>query len=88
MDDLRLRDDDLSWREIDDEVIAVDVETSTYLGTNKAGTLLWRRLGEGSATKQDLAGLLVETYGIEAARARADVDAFVDDLSARGLLAG
>jgi hypothetical protein len=88
MEDLRLRTDDLSWREIDDEVIAVDVETSTYLGTNKAGALLWRRLGSGGATRQELADLLVQTYGIEHGRARADVGAFLDDLAARGLLGG
>ena len=55
MTDLRLRTEDLSWREIDDEVIAVDVETSTYLGANKTGTLLWRRLGDGGATREELA---------------------------------
>lgn len=88
MVNLRLRTDDLSWREIDDEVIAVDIETSTYLGTNKAGTLLWRRLGEGGATKQALADLLVETYDIEPERARLDTQAFLDDLAAQGLLAG
>jgi hypothetical protein len=87
MADPRLRTNDLSWREIDDEVIAVDVETSTYLGTNKAGALLWRRLSEGGATKQELVDILVETYGLDAERARTDVQAFLDDLAARGLLA-
>jgi Coenzyme PQQ synthesis protein D (PqqD) len=86
MADLRLRPNDLSWREIDDEVIAVDIETSTYLGTNKAGTLLWRRLSEGGASKQDLTELLTETYEIEPERARADVQSFLDDLAAQGLL--
>ena len=85
---LRLRAEDLSWREIDDEVIAVDVETSTYLGANKAGTLLWRRLSEDGATRQELAELLVQTYGIELERASADVDAFLGELAAQGLLAG
>jgi Coenzyme PQQ synthesis protein D (PqqD) len=86
MTDLRLRTEDLSWREIDDEVIAVDVETSTYLAANKAGTLLWRRLGTG-ATRHELAELLVETYGIEHELARADVEVFLGDLASRGLLA-
>jgi hypothetical protein len=84
---LRLRADDLSWREIDDEVIAVDVETSTYLGTNQAGALLWERLANGGATPQQLADVLVEAYGIDAERARVDVEAFVADLATRRLLA-
>jgi hypothetical protein len=84
---LRLREADLSWREIDGEVIAVDVEMSTYLGANKAGTLLWRRLADDGATRQELAELLVQTYGIEPDRAAADVDAFLAGLAAQGLLA-
>jgi hypothetical protein len=84
---LHLRTNDLSWREIDDEVIAVDVETSTYLAANEAGTLLWRQLGGSGATRQELVDLVVQTYGIDAERAAGDVDAFLAELKSKGLLA-
>jgi hypothetical protein len=82
---LRLRDTDLHWREIDGEVIALEARGSTYLAANGAGTLLWRALAAG-ATPAALADELVRAYGIDRERAVADADAFVDRLSAQGLL--
>jgi hypothetical protein len=87
MTELRLRDTDLHWREIDGEVIALEARGSTYLAANGAGTVLWRALVKGS-TREGLAAELVGAYGIERERAVADVDRFVDALAEHGLLAG
>lgn len=82
---LRLRTQHLSWRTLDDEVVALDSQASSYLGTNKAGTLLWRRLADG-ATRNDLGDELVATYGIDRSTAEADVDRFLAELADAGLL--
>jgi hypothetical protein len=87
MTELRLRDTDLHWREIDGEVIALEARGSTYLAANGAGTLLWRALVDGT-TREGLADELVRTYGIDRGRAVADADRFVDALVEQGLLAG
>jgi hypothetical protein len=87
MTELRLRDTDLHWREIDGEVIALEARGSTYVAANGSGTLLWRALVAGS-TRERLADELVAAYGIERTRATADVDAFVSALDAQGLLSG
>jgi coenzyme PQQ synthesis protein D (PqqD) len=84
--ELRLRPDALSWREVDGELVAIDTLTSTYLGANPTGLLLWEALAAG-ATRDDLASRLVETYGIDRERAEADVDRFLEALRTRGLLA-
>jgi hypothetical protein len=86
MPDLRLREQDLTWREIDGEIVAIDVAKSAYLSSNPAGSLLWTMLASG-ATREELAARLVETFGIERERAEADVDAFLASLDERGLLA-
>ena len=85
MSELRLRDADLHWREIDGEVIALEARGSTYLAANGAGTLLWRALVDGS-TREGLADELVRAYGIERERALADVDAFLSSLVQQDLL--
>ena len=82
---LRLRSDAVAWREIDGEVVALGLESSTYFGTNSSGTVLWRRLAEG-ATRAELVGDLVTTFDLETAHAEADVDGFLADLRTRGLL--
>ncbi len=85
MKKLKLREADLAWRSIEDEVVVVDVRSSTYLATNDAGTRLWARLGEG-ATRDELVAELVDTWGIDVETAGADVDRFLDQLRRRALL--
>jgi Coenzyme PQQ synthesis protein D (PqqD) len=82
---LRLSEDAVRWREIDHEVVAVDLVSSSYLTTNESGVRLWRRLADG-ATADELVDELVEAFGIERERAAADVQSYVDALDARNLL--
>lgn len=84
---LRLRQDAVEWKEIEGEIVALEAETSTYLSANSSGALIWRSLVRG-ATREQLAEQLVQRYGITPEVAGADVDAFIADLSARGLLEG
>jgi coenzyme PQQ synthesis protein D (PqqD) len=85
MKELRLRDTDLHWREIDGEIIALEARGSTYVAANGAGTLLWRSLAAGT-TRDALARELVRAYGIAPEHAAADADAFVAQLREQGLL--
>lgn len=85
MSDLRLRDADLHWREIDGEIVALEARSSTYVAANGAGAVLWRALAEGT-TRERLADELVCAFGIERGRAAADADRFVEELAAQGLL--
>lgn len=86
MTELRLRADDLHWREIDGEVIALEARGSTYVAANGAGTLLWRALASGT-TPDALADELVRVYGIDRRQAAADIEQFIAQLSEQGLLA-
>lgn len=83
---LRLNDAAISWREVDGEIIALQHTSSEYLSTNGTGALLWKSLAEG-ASREDLIGLIVREFGIDQSRATEDTDAFLDVLSAHGLLA-
>jgi len=83
---LCLREQDLDWRDIDDEIVALDVQNGVYLAVHGSGATLWRLLAE-SATRDGLVEALVETYDIDPARAGSDVDEFLVTLNDRGLLA-
>ncbi len=82
---LRLRQQGLEWRQVDDEVVALDLDTARYLATNRTGALLWDQLAAG-ATREALVARLMESWDLDEARAAADVDAFLAMLSDRGLL--
>jgi Coenzyme PQQ synthesis protein D (PqqD) len=82
----RLRESELEWKQIDDEIVALDARRGDYLAIDGAALTLWPALVEG-ATRADLVDRLVREFGIDADRAGVDVDAFVADLLAKDLLA-
>ena len=82
---MRLRDEGLSWQEIDGELVILDLKTSAYLTTNKSGAFLAKLLVE-DRHPDELVDALVEQYRIDRHRAAADADAFVQELRRKGLL--
>jgi hypothetical protein len=82
---LTLRTDDLTWREVDGEIVALEGRRSMYLSANGSGGMLWRMLARG-ATRDELADALATAYGIDAAAAGTDTDLFLEQLRSAGLL--
>lgn len=82
---MRLRKDDVSWREIDGEIVILDLASSKYLTTNRTGATLVRLLVE-ERTADELAGALVDEFAIPREQAVRDVDVFVSTLREKGLL--
>jgi hypothetical protein len=82
---VKLRPDDLEWREVEGEVVALDLRSSRYLAVNHSGTVLWPALHAG-ATREALTARLRDTCGLDAAAAARDVDSFLDMLASEGLL--
>jgi len=75
----------VTWREADNEVLAVDGGFKNYASTNASGRVLWKALA-GGASRDDLVQALVSEFGITVGRASQDVDGFVGDLAANGFL--
>lgn len=82
---LRLRSHDLEFREIEGEVVALDLRTSSYIGINETGGALWPLLQEGT-DESTLVRALMEKFGVGEDLARRDVREFVEELRKRGLL--
>jgi hypothetical protein len=82
----RLRDEGLTWRAVESEIVALDTRSSSYLSLNRSGALLWQRLVKG-ADRAALVRVLVEQAGCDPASAEADVDTFLRSLEELRLLA-
>ena len=82
---VRLRTGSVEWREVEGEVVAVDLRTSEYLAINRTGAALWPRLVAG-ATPAALAECLVADFDVEPSVADRDVGEFLAALQQRGLL--
>jgi hypothetical protein len=84
---VRLRAGALEWREVEGEIVALDLRTSTYLGINRTGASVWQSLVEGT-TRDDLVAQLEESFDLDRPRAEADLDAFLQTLREHDLLEG
>jgi len=82
---IRLRPDRIEWRQIDEELVALDAATSEYLAINRTGTALWPGLVEG-ATREQLVERLTASFDVTTEQAAHDVDEFVGKLAQQGLL--
>lgn len=85
--EIRLRAEGIEWREVDGEIVALDLGSSSYLAANKTATVLWPELVDGT-TRESLVKKLVDAYGLDEEAAGRDVDAFVDQLRENGMLGG
>lgn len=72
-------------RELDGEILLLDLKSSYYFGLTGSGARIWQLIEEGLDLDAVTAALTREFEGDEA-DVRADVTRFVDDLVARGLL--
>ena len=82
---IRLKKGAVEWREVEGEVVALDLERSEYFSINQSGAQLWAPLVEGT-TATSLMQILMERFDIDQEQAARDVDAFLAGLRERNLL--
>lgn len=83
-----LRQSDLAWRQVGDEVIALDLGGGDYFSLNASGAVLWAHLAgapEGISV-DDLSHSLVATYGLTDVMARRDTVGFLEEVLRIGLV--
>lgn len=73
-------------REVEGEIVILDLTTQRYIGGNRSVTVLWPLL-EAGASREQLITALIEKFSIERAEADRDIAAFLDSLEEFGLLA-
>ena len=69
----------------DGESVLLDLRTEAYFGLNELGTAVWGVLSDGG----DIDALVSRTSndtGVDTTVIRADIDALIGELSARGLV--
>mgnify|MGYP000916667919 CR=1 FL=1 len=74
----------LASRMIGGEEVVVSSRAGRIWSLNPAGAFLWE-LSDGSFELDDLAGMLAIARGIDRGQATEEIEAFTDDLVARGL---
>lgn len=81
----QLRADDVVWREVGDELVVLELSTSTYLTLNGTARHLWEGLAIG-ASVSELVDVLCSRYSISTEQANSDVKSFMTALAERELI--
>ena len=72
-------------RELGGESVLLNLESESYFGLDEIGTRMWAAL-TGSPTLEAALEVLLVEYEVERAQLQADLEAFVEKLSAAGLI--
>jgi pyrroloquinoline quinone biosynthesis protein D len=76
-----------SETEIDSEIVVMSLETGDFFSLTGTAREVWLLL-DGTLDRAGLIGALAADYDSDAAAVAADVDGFLAELAAAGLLAG
>jgi len=71
--------DDLTYREVDGEMVLLDMETESFFGLDAVACDIWKLLQEGK-TLQETCDELLEIYDVDPERLRKDLETFVENL--------
>lgn len=77
--------DKLIWRETDDGIVVVDPNEGKVRVLNGVGSEIWKLVSKQN-TKAAIEQQIADNYGISAEQASADIDAFLSQLSERGMI--
>jgi hypothetical protein len=70
----------VTTNQIEDELVALNLETSFYYGVDGIGTQIWRLLIDENMTITEACDKLVEEYDVDAETCQREVRAFVGQL--------
>lgn len=82
----RARQEELSWREVEGEIVLLDERDWTYLHLNGTGATIWKSLADESASLAAVVDAVTAEYDVDRATAEADARALLDQLAERGLI--
>ncbi len=75
----------LIWRELDDGTVVVTPDEGKVRVLNQTGTNIWLQI-DGKHSLLDIADQLAEDFDVSQEQAVSDVNAFLTDLSQKGLI--
>jgi hypothetical protein len=80
---------DVVWREVDGEVVLLNVVTGQYFGLDAVGSQVWILLqsaGPNGANLTSLCAMVVERFEVDLATAEQDLTALFTDLTTQQLV--
>ena len=80
-------DETTAWQMVDGRVVMLELDSERYFRLDEVGSRMWELLSTGGDVDAAYARLL-EEYEVDEAVLRADLEDFIERLTAKGLLRG
>lgn len=81
----RLRNDEVLWSKVGDDIVMLELASSTYFTVRGSGTAIIEKLADGTS-EDSLVEHVIGCFEVDAAVAKADVVRFLKELSDKNLL--
>lgn len=82
---VQLLENDVVWRELDGEIVILNLATGHYYGLEGAANEMWRLLLEHKSTDRVVA-LMQRTHAVDRKRLSRDLDTLVRELARKKVL--
>ncbi len=82
---IKLRSEDIQWKEVEGEIVILDLKSSRYMAVNKSGRFLWEAAAEGT-TRSQLVKALMDKFQLDQGTANRDVNDFIETLRRNELI--
>jgi hypothetical protein len=86
LSDVLVPSTDAAFREIEQEVVILDLASGSYFGLNAVGSRAWALIVEGPRSLQDVHGVLLGEYDVTAEQLERDLVEWATQLVTKGLL--
>ncbi|MFH0781124.1 MAG: PqqD family protein [Pseudomonadota bacterium] len=77
--------DNVSWKQMDDLVVIVDVATGEYYSLNDSASSIWSAMADGKS-RNEIVDALVGSYEVDAQQAESDVSSCIEKWLGYGIL--
>lgn len=77
--------EDVTWRDVDEEMIVLHLPTGKYYTFNNTGHLVWQQLAEGKDTSE-ITSQIMNKYEVDEKAATKDLTTFINGLKEHNLI--
>jgi Coenzyme PQQ synthesis protein D (PqqD) len=83
---MRLRREGLTWRRLGEDIMVLDLESSTYFAVGGTGAFLFETLHDQDLDEPELVEAVLGQYDVDVVTVRSDVSRFLSRMRDAGLL--
>ncbi len=81
-----INNENSSWKEVDGEIVIINLETTHYYSLNKTGTFIWNQLTNNELNFNEIILMTCEAFGQEEKNIKDDVIELLDHFEEENLV--